>query len=409
MAGYGRDRRAGRAGIVATKLATAMASGRAAEAAEALVREVRAKLGGESPALLALFPSTTQPLGEIAAPIAAAFPGATLIGASTAGEFTERGDAKGAAVLTAVAGDYRVHAGMGTGLKASPERAIEQAIEGLPSALNGYPHRTAILLLDPLAGNGEEATLLAASMLGDGVRLAGGAAGDDLKMSATFVSLGARTESDAVVLAMVFSKKPLGVGVCHGHKPISVPLKVTRAEGNVVYELDGKPIWPVWLHHTREAAAAAGIDVGKLTKEAEGAYLLRYEAGLAAGAHDYKIRAPLTRNADDSISFACGIPEGSVIRITESVPERQIDSAREAARRAAAQLGGPAAGAIVFDCICRNLILADGFSRGVRAISEGLGGVPLGGFETYGEIALDAGDMSGFHNTTSVVLAFPEG
>jgi methyl-accepting chemotaxis protein len=36
-----------------------------------------------------------------------------------------------------------------------------------------------------------------------------------------------------------------------------------------------------------------------------------------------------------------------------------------------------------------------------------LGGVPIAGFETYGEIALDAGDMSGFHNTTSVVLAFP--
>src|SRR5262249_47134349 len=79
----------------------------------------------------ALFRGAGQPLGEIAAPLAAAFPGVTLIGASTAGEFTERGDAKGAAVIAAVAGDYRVHAGMGTGLKASPERAIEQAIEGL--------------------------------------------------------------------------------------------------------------------------------------------------------------------------------------------------------------------------------------------------------------------------------------
>ena len=36
-----------------------------------------------------------------------------------------------------------------------------------------------------------------------------------------------------------------------------------------------------------------------------------------------------------------------------------------------------------------------------------LGGVPIAGFETYGEIALDAGDLSGFHNTTTVVLAIP--
>jgi methyl-accepting chemotaxis protein len=42
-------------------------------------------------------------------------------------------------------------------------------------------------------------------------------------------------------------------------------------------------------------------------------------------------------------------------------------------------------------------------------MSEELGGAVLAGFETYGEIALDVGDMSGFHNTTSVVLAFPEG
>jgi methyl-accepting chemotaxis protein len=44
----------------------------------------------------------------------------------------------------------------------------------------------------------------------------------------------------------------------------------------------------------------------------------------------------------------------------------------------------------------------------VHGISEELGGVPLAGFETYGEIALDAGDLSGFHNTTTVVLAIPK-
>jgi methyl-accepting chemotaxis protein len=61
----------------------------------------------------------------------------------------------------------------------------------------------------------------------------------------------------------------------------------------------------------------------------------------------------------------------------------------------------------VFDCICRSLILGPDFMRAVRAMSSELGEVPLAGFETYGEIALDVGDMSGFHNTTSVVLAFP--
>ena len=56
----------------------------------------------------------------------------------------------------------------------------------------------------------------------------------------------------------------------------------------------------------------------------------------------------------------------------------------------------------------RNLILGEDFSRAVRGISEELGGARIAGFAMRGEIALDVGDMSGFHNTTRVVLAFPE-
>jgi methyl-accepting chemotaxis protein len=392
------------------RVATALATGEPAGAAARLIGHIRAQLGEERPRLLTLFASTTQPLGEMATLIRAAFPEAVLIGASTAGEFTELGHAKGAVSLFALAGGFHVHAGLGAGLKADPQRAIECAVDGLPIAVNGYPHRTAILLLDPLAGNGEEATLIASSLLGPDVRLVGGAAGDDLAMKRTHVSCGDCVETDAAVVAIIFSKEPLGVGVCHGHGPVSTrPLRVTRSQGNVVHEIDGRPAWRVWQEETREHARAARIDVLTLPTTEEVSYLLRYEAGLASGAHEYKIRAPLYRNADDSISFACGIPEGSVFRITTSNPERQIESAREAARRARAQIGGrPVVGAIVFDCTCRSLILEGDFNRAVRGISDALGDVRLAGFETYGEIALDAGDLGGFHSATTVVLAFPE-
>jgi methyl-accepting chemotaxis protein len=389
-----------------TKIATALARGTSREAAAQLCSEVRSRLGGQAPVLLAAFSSTKQPLGEVFEELAREFPEAVRIGSSTAGEFTEHGDEKGAAVLFALAGDYRVFAGIGGGLKADPEAAVVAALEGLPREVDGYPCCTAILLLDPLAGNGEETTLIASSILGPSVRLAGGAAGDDLQMETTHVAAGATAASDAAVIALLFSRMPLGVGVCHGHVPISEPFKVTQAEGNVVHTIDGQPAWPWWLAETKAPAEAAGI--APPAKEDEGAYLLRYEAGLASGS-DYKIRAPLSRTGT-SINFACGVPEGTVFRITESLPERQIESAREAARRALAQLGGQkAAGALVFDCICRNLILKEDFQRAVRGMSEELGGAVLAGFETYGEIALDVGDMSGFHNTTSVVLAFPEG
>jgi methyl-accepting chemotaxis protein len=391
-----------------TRVATALASGNVGDASEKLLEEVERRLEGAEVKLCLVFGSTEQPLGTLARLISARLPRAVVLGASTAGEFTQVGDAKGSVAMFALSGDYKIFCGMGNGLKADAVKAVEQALEGLPRELHGYPYRTALMLLDPLAGRGEEATLIAATLLGDDIRLAGGAAGDDLKMARTLVSCGPRAESDAVAIALIFSKAPLGVGVCHGHEPLSKPLRVTKAEAGTVIEVEGRPAWEVWKEQTRERAAERGIDVAQLSREDEGGFLLRYEAGLSAG-DGYKIRAPLSRNADGSINFACGIPEGAVIRITESEPERQLESAREAARRARAQLeGASVAGALVFDCICRNLILGADFARAVRGISDELGNVPLAGFETYGEIALDAGDMSGFHNTTSVVLVFPE-
>jgi methyl-accepting chemotaxis protein len=389
-----------------TKVATALAKGKVDEAAASLVGDINGQLGGAKPAFALVFASTQQPLEQLMPALASRLPGVTLLGASTAGEFTERGDAKGSVALFAVAGDFAIAAGFATGLKDDPEAAVAKAAAAVPSSRAGFPCSTAILLLDPLAGRGEEATLFAAALLGETVRLAGGAAGDDLKMAATHVALDGKVASDAIVLARIFSKKPLGVGVCHGHRALSDSLKVTRADGNVVHEIDGRPAWTVWAERTRASAGARGVDPDRLAGDEVTPYLLRYEAGLATGS-ELKIRAPLSKTEDGAISFACGIPQGAVIRITDTEAEAQVASAREAARRARTQLGATPAGAVVFDCICRNLILGGEFQRAVKEISDELGGARVAGFETYGEIALDAGDMSGFHNTTTVVLAFP--
>jgi methyl-accepting chemotaxis protein len=391
-----------------TRVRSALARGTASQAAAELASQLQPSGSGEAPALIFAFGSLQQPLDIMLPELAARFPGSTVLGASTAGEFTERGDTKDAACALALSGDYRVFAGIGAGLAADPERALARAIEGQPMELQGYPHRSAVLLLDPLAGNGEETTLLASALLGDNVLLAGGAAGDYLAMKQTLVGCGSRVASDAVVIAQIFSKRPLGIGISHGHRAISEPVRVTSSQGNTVQTIDDRPAWDVWRERTARAAAQRGIDVSKLSAEEIPGFLLQYEAGLSVGA-EIKIRAPLSLGEGGAIHFACGIPKGTVFRVTESEPERQIASAREAARRALERLAGAKpAGAVVFDCICRNLILGERFGTAVRAISEELGQVPIAGFETYGEIALDVGDMSGFHNTTSVVLAFPE-
>lgn len=390
-----------------TRVVTALGTG--STAIPDLIETLSEGLGADSPALICVFAAIDHSLEQALSAATDRWPAAVVMGCSSAGEFTETSEAKHAITGFALAGDFEVRAGFSTGLADDPERAVRTAAAAFPARLDNHPHRTAILLLDPLSGQGEEATLLAASMLENHgpIRLVGGAAGDDLSMESVCVGVGKTAASDAVALAMIYSKRPFGIGVRHGHRTLSGPLTVTKAEGNTVYEVDGRPAWAVWKDQTRAAAEAQGIDVDNIDEQSLGGFLLTYEASLASG-DEIKVRAPLVKGDDGSLSFATGIPEGAVIRITRSDANAQVESARTAAEAALEQLDGrPAAGALVFDCICRNLILQDDFHGAVAAMSKALGDVPVSGFETYGEIALDVGDMSGFHNTTSVVLAVP--
>jgi methyl-accepting chemotaxis protein len=381
-----------------------------------VISRTKADLGERAPALVFVFASAPHSLPEVSRGVADAFPAATVVGASSSGEFVAPLAGKGAVVTIAVVGDVKVYAALAEGLSADVEAAVDHCVAAVPNVKKAdeYPHRTAIVLLDALSGRGEEAALLTAAMLGPNTLLAGGAAADDLQMVKTTVALGGRSASDALVVAVIASREPLGVGVSHGHAALSAPMKVTKAEGSLLQELDGRPAWDAWKDAIREHAKAQGHDVDALAPSEEGAFLLRYEVGLSTGrgGTGLKVRAPLSREGT-ALRLACGVPEGALVRVTESTPLRQIESAAQAARLARQNLAPQpdgtrsVAGAVVFDCVCRALILDHAFADAVSAMAQELGGAPVGGWETYGEIAMNEGDLSGFHNTTSVVLAFP--
>ena len=191
------------------------------------------------------------------------------------------------------------------------------------------------------------------------MRFSGGAAADDLKFNNCSIFHDDKSYSDAIGLCLMTSKKPVSIGVRHGHLAISAPLTLTKARDNVVYEIDGKPAFEVWKETTRYRAAAKGIDVDKFADaSAVGAFLLQYEAGLMVGA-EHKVRAPLSVNDDNSMNFAGQMVEGTQIKMMEDPNKAcQIISAKDAALAAVrGAKGAKLAGAIVFDCICRNLIL----------------------------------------------------
>ena len=88
--------------------------------------------------------------------------------------------------------------------------------------------------------------------------------------------------------------------------------------------------------------------------------------------------------------------------------DNQIEAARQSAENTlGAMADAELAGALVFGCACQGAILGERFGESVDEMTAELG-VPLAGFQTYGEICMQEGEMRGYHNTTSSVLGFPE-
>ncbi|MEO1175466.1 MAG: FIST C-terminal domain-containing protein, partial [Myxococcota bacterium] len=93
--------------------------------------------------------------------------------------------------------------------------------------------------------------------------------------------------------------------------------------------------------------------------------------------------------------------------ITETSLDSQLASVHTAARQAKQALNGAeVSGALVFDSVCRNLILGNRFDEAVQGISDELGPVPIAGLKTHAEIGSQGGRVARFHNTSTVVLAF---
>ena len=365
------------------------------------------KLSGLTPNIGIVFSSSNYDNKKLLEGIKKIIGDIPLIGCSTAGSFTEEGLTESGVTLSLVSSDdFQFFTGHGTSLQENILKSVKSASQDFPQEIKGFPHKSGILLIDGLKGIGESVTLAAASVLGPEVKLAGGAAGDDLKFLKTYIFDNQTINSNALSLCLVASKSPVVISVKHGHMPISQSYKVTKAQGTRVFEIDNKPAAHIWEKlldekiQAKEVEAITARDERKIKQ-----FLIRYEAGLSSG-NQYKLRSPIALNSDGSMNFVCTMTEGTTFKLMDSDESKQIESAREAAKSAKENAHGyKIIGALVFDCICRRMILRNRFPEAIQAIKEELGeDIPIIGFETYGEIAMDVGQLSGFHNTTTVIM-----
>jgi hypothetical protein len=374
----------------------------ATEAAQMALRT----LDGAAPSFGLVFASPTLSLPECLKAVREAAGGADIIGCTTAGEFTERGLTHGGVSLMLISSDGLHQAATARAVAAAPDSAARSLCAGFhkvqeAASRRGLINATTLTLVDGLSGAGEAFVNSIVSSTQPLHQVVGGAAGDEGKFVATNVGDAAEAGNDRAAALHVFDRAPWGVGIGHGLEPTTGQMRVTKAKGNVVYEIDGRPAFAVYQDH----AKSRGVT---LSPQSAGEYLIGNELGILLGGQVTRARAPLSVGKDGSLSCAAEVPQGSHVAILDGKPEAMVAAAASAAREAVANLQGEKpAGVLLFDCICRGMILKERFHEEIDAIRGVVGDVPVAGFLTYGEIASYSRRIDSWHNTTAVALAIP--
>ena len=350
--------------------------------------------------LVVVFSPASEELPALLQHIRARSGDVPLVGCTTAGEIATGGSREAGVVVAALGGDgFAVRTALGTDASRDLRAAGARAARCFDSD-ESRPHRALMLLTDGLAGDQQEIVRGAYGVLGAGVPLVGGCAGDDLQMIRTFQLYGDRVLSDSVLGAGIASDAPIGIGVRHGWRPVGEPMLVTRSGGNRVYTLDDRPALDVYLE--RLDPAHDSLDEEGLTSIA-----LTHPLGLSRpsgeeqvrfiGGGDFEVR---------SLTCIAEVPQGALVWIMEGDARSVLDATDEACQDSLAALEGHSPlGMLAFDCIARRSVLGEHrISAEIDRLATSGGGAPVAGFYTYGEIARTRGTR-GFHNQTLVVLS----
>jgi hypothetical protein len=383
-------------------VAVSTAQADSAAAGAALAAQIKAALPRD-PDVIILFAAPTYDHPRLLRALQGEVPSALIVGASSAGEFTN--DTVGVGLATALAirdEESKFTARVGHRLKDDPAAAANEIVRGFAGRSDlSFPHRSALILTDALAGYADAlADALTLETAGE-YQFFGGGAGDNASFERTTVFCGTQEFTDAAVALEILSHKPLGIGVSHGWEPASEPFRVTEATGLKLISLNSLPAVEAFEEHAQ--AKGEHID-----RAAPIPFFLQNIIGIDTGS-GYRLRVPLTVNEDGSIHCAAEIPTGSIVRIMKSSHDSAAEAAERATDAAMAAIGpNQPKAALFFDCVATRLRCGEHFQAEVNAVTGRIGDAALAGCNTHGQIARAEGQFEGFHNCTAVVCVFPD-
>lgn len=331
------------------------------------------------------------------AEIRAMYPSAHIVLASTSGEILDTQVTDESISLTAIRldkTDLRV-AQTDTQGKNSTEVGKELASQ---FDQNGLRH--ILVFSEGSTINGTDLVEGMRAVLGDKITITGGLAGDGVGFAKTVVGLDATPQPFKVVgIGLYGDNISIGFGSFGGWDPFGAERQVTKSEGNVLYELDGKPaleLYKTYLGDKSSELPASALLFPLCIIDEEGQSL---------------VRTILTIDeAKQSMTFAGDIPQGCKVRLMKSNHNKLVEGASTATQNSLDVLGGEPALAILVSCVGRKLVLKQRVEEEIEAVRELLGEeAHILGFYSYGELAPRDGNTACYlHNQTMTITLLSE-
>ena len=232
-----------------------------------------------------------------------------------------------------------------------------------------------------------------------GLPIVGGIAVGGGRPGAQALVLDTELYEEGAVGAIV-SGVPVRAVVSQGCAPIGHDSVITKVEGNVVFELAGRPA----LERLRDEIAALSEEQRELAAQGLLAGLVIDENKPEYGRGDFLIRGLL---GADETTGALAVGERLRVGQTLKFHVRDADSADADLREALGEaLGlGRAAGALLFTCNGRGQNMFPEPSHDARVVSEAIGPQGVAGFFCGGEIG-PVGGRAFLHGFTATMAVF---
>lgn len=360
-----------------------------------------ARFGAERPKVALLYATMNHDQPAVLEGVRAALgKDVTLLGCSVQGvvsndELTEDGLALG--LMGFGGSDVRCAAAFEAEIQEGSRDKGQKLAQKLKRELGEEP-KIIFLFYDPLCGIDVEAMLEGMRLEVD-CPLVGGAAGQPWgPPRQTFQYWDQEVFSHGVVALALAGPFGCEVGICHGTAPTGITSVVTKAAGNQIIEIDGRPAAQVWrettgcreedmIHQSHLAAWAVGVEIqgpgGQVERVIRGAFGFDTDTG--------------------AIILQAAVPEGTKVMLHHRAIENVLSGTEKMASDLAHRLTGRKPWAVMgFECAARTFpFLGPTNTRkehaGLRAAVAPE--TPWFGMMAWGEIGPCAGRPA-FHNYT---------